>query len=299
MRRPRGTLTTAAVSLLLLSACAGTTAQSAGAPAAGAPSGSAPAPSGDTLALRVQQTGGFATPSTYVTRLPQVSVYADGRVITEGPQIAIFPGPALPAVQVQQIDPAAVRTLVDKAVAAGVRSGADLGQPPIADATTTRFTVRADAGVQTAEAYALTEASEGQAGVSAAQQAARAKLKALLDQLTDLPATLGTAGSAEPKPYEATTIAAVASPYVPGDEPATSAQPAVPWPGPALPGESLGGAGLSCVTVSGAAATAVLAAATDANAMTPWTSGGKKWTITLRPLLPDEAGCGDLKDAAS
>ena len=52
----------------------------------------------DGLVLRVEYTGGFVSPSATVGRLPLVSVYADGRVISEGPQIDIFPGPALPGV---------------------------------------------------------------------------------------------------------------------------------------------------------------------------------------------------------
>jgi hypothetical protein len=51
------------------------------------------------LVLRAEYTGGFISPSVLVGRLPIVSVYADGRVITEGPVEAIFPGPALPNVQ--------------------------------------------------------------------------------------------------------------------------------------------------------------------------------------------------------
>ena len=35
--------------------------------------------------------------------------------------------------------------------------------------------------------------------------------------------------------------------------------------------------------------------AEDANANTPWTSGGNQFTVTFRPLLPDETGCADLK----
>ncbi len=31
-----------------------------------------------------------------------------------------------------------------------------------------------------------------------------------------------------------------------------------------------------------------------ANAATPWVSDGKRWTVALRPLLPDETDCGDL-----
>ena len=39
---------------------------------------------------------------------------------------------------------------------------------------------------------------------------------------------------------------------------------------------------------------AVLATAAKANAATPWTSGGRTWSLHLRPLLPDESGCADL-----
>jgi hypothetical protein len=41
----------------------------------------------------------------------------------------------------------------------------------------------------------------------------------------------------------------------------------------------------------------VLAAAKSAKSITPWTSGGRQWTVVFRPLLPDEAGCADLKAA--
>ena len=32
-------------------------------------------------------------------------------------------------------------------------------------------------------------------------------------------------------------------------------------------------------------------AATQANQLTPWTSGGRRYAIAFRPLLPDEATC--------
>lgn len=250
--------------------------------------------------LRVRQTGGFAASSAYLTRLPLVSVYDDGRVVTEGPQIDIYPAPALPNVQVQQIDPAAVQTLVDKAVAAGVHTGADLGQPPIADAMTTRFMVRTGAGEQTVDVLALTEASGPQSGLTDAQRAARAKLAKLLDQLSDLRATLGSAASSPSTPYAPSAVAAVAGPYQAGTDPSMSAQPAVPWPGPALPGEAVGpGAEVGCVTVTGAPLTATLAAARSANALTPWGWGGRQWSVALRPLLPDEADCAALRAATS
>ena len=65
------------------------------------PAGALPPAGG--LVLLVEHTGGFVTPDTTASRLPLVSVYSDGRVVTEGPVIAIYPGPALPNVQVTPV----------------------------------------------------------------------------------------------------------------------------------------------------------------------------------------------------
>ena len=43
--------------------------------------------------------------------------------------------------------------------------------------------------------------------------------------------------------------------------------------------------------VSGEDLTTLLAAAKDANALTPWTSGGTEYHLIFRPLLPDEHTC--------
>jgi hypothetical protein len=54
---------------------------------------------------------------------------------------------------------------------------------------------------------------------------------------------------------------------------------------------------LGCVTVSGGEVAPVLAAARSANANTAWSSGGKQWAVTFRPLLPEENDCADLAGA--
>jgi len=64
----------------------------------------------------------------------------------------------------------------------------------------------------------------------------------------------------------------------------------------ALPGEPFLPP-VGCVTATGAQGQAVLAAAKRATTITPWTSADRQWTVVLRPLLPDEAGCADLKGA--
>ena len=54
-----------------------------------------------------------------------------------------------------------------------------------------------------------------------------------------------------------------------------------------LPGQ----AGIRCGTVTGKDLGRVLAAAGQANELTPWTADGERWELVFRPLLPDESGC--------
>lgn len=255
------------------------------------PSTSAPSPdSGGGLVLQVAHTGGFVMPPTTFARLPLVSVYADGRVITEGPVIAIHPAPALPNLQVAQLDPARVQDLVQRALDAGVGQDLDYGMPPVADVPSTRFTVVTDDGTEVTEVYALQEGlfpEPDAAGLTEEQVAARAGLQDLLEDLT--------AAGSPTESYEPDAVAAVVTPYVEADD-AAPEQPEVAWPGPPLPGEPLDEPlDISCVTARGEAAQAVLEAAASANAATPWTSDdGTRWSLLLRPLLPHETGCADL-----
>jgi len=136
--------------------------------------------------------------------------------------------------------------------------------------------------------YALWETPEG-SGLTAEQEDARGRLSELMSSLTDT----GTAGTTS---YEPESMAAVVSPWV--DPQDGLAQPGVPWPGPTLPGEPTGGPlDVTCVTATGPEAQALAEAALSADAATPWlTNDGSRWTVTFRPLLPDETGCADLTD---
>ncbi|MGY1747290.1 hypothetical protein [Blastococcus sp. SYSU D00695] len=275
----------AALALVLLCSCAER--PDGGEAAPPAPAADLP----DGLVLQVAHVGGFVTPEMLASRLPVVSVYSDGRVLSDGPVVAIYPGPALPNVQVARVDEATVRDLVERALAAGVAETGDLGSPPVADATSTRFTLVTAEGTHVREAYALTEAAGIDGELTPVQREARAALTGLLDALT------GTATSAT-EPYVPEALAVVARPWTPVDDEAEPelAQPDVAWPGPALPGEPMAPAlDLSCLTVTGADTSAVLAAAAGANARTPWVAAdGSRWALSFRPLLPHEAGCADL-----
>jgi hypothetical protein len=210
-------------------------------------------------------------------------------VISGGPTIATYPPPALPNLQEHRIAASAVQDLVDRALAAGVADTSDLGSPPIADATSTRFTVVTASHTYVREAYALADSSGAAGGLTEEQRTARSKLSHLVDALT------GTTADGESTPYAPTTVAALVTPWTaPQNGPA---QPEKPWPGPALPGTPLGGLpDLSCATATGDQARQLLAAARSANADTPWAGAhGSRWTVTFRPLLPDESSCADLR----
>ena len=290
MTRLRGSWTAAAaVTLFLLSACARTDA--AGTPgefaSPGASGGSsAPAPA-DQLVLRVEQGGGLAGNRAQPGKLPAVSVYADGRVITVGPQIAIYPAPALPNVQVQIAPPATLAELLAQGKA--LAGAGDLGRPAIADGTTTTVTIQG----RTIAAYALNEAQPSDPSLTAAQRESRRQLLAFTEQLTQLP---GAKGMPEAQPYTPVALAALARPWVKPADDLPSPPAPTPWPGPALPGDSVQpGANQGCVTVTGAEVADLLAAAKKANQNTPWESGTGTFSVSFRPLLPDESSCADLQ----
>jgi hypothetical protein len=266
--------------------------------APGAPPSAELPPEGDALVLRVEHVGGFTTPEIQVGRLPLVSVYADGRVIVEGPVPAIYPAFAWPNVQVLDIGRDRVQQLVDRALAAGVGENADLGMPPLADVPSTRFTVVTARETHVREVYGLSEtAGMPDTGLTAEQEAARQELADLFTELTDLGVL--EAGDEPPASYTPAAVAAIVRPWTAPEEDIAQglAPDPVPWPGPPLPGEPLGPLpDLTCVVATGEQATAVRQAAGDANALTPWSSGGSTWSVTFRPLLPDESGCADLVD---
>ncbi|WP_041841126.1 hypothetical protein [Actinoplanes friuliensis] len=295
MTRLRGSFPAAAVvTLFLLGACAQTTGAGAAAEASGSPVPPAIPGDSDTLVLRVAYTGGFVGPDALAGRMPETSVYADGRVIFNGPVPASYPGPAVPNVQLITVSPDTLRELVDGAVAAGVREGTDFGQPGVADAPSTEVSVLlADGRRQAVAAEALAEAQADDPMLTAPQKQARKELLGFIDKLDRL-TTQPTSGT--PQPYKAETLAAIVTPWVdPGDD-LPGKPKAIAWPGPALPGESLSPTvKINCVAATGAEAKAVLDAAAEATAITPWTSGGKTYSVRLRPLLPEETGCADLK----
>lgn len=288
-RRPFGTTLALGLVATLLAACA-----AGGGGAVASPDGSAaptetPPPAlptnPDALVLQVRDEGGFVMPQYNFSRTPQISVYADGRVIQQGAQVLMFPGPILPPLFVSTLDEATLLSLLEQAAAAGLASGANAAYPAttVADAPDTVFAVRGQNG--------LTETSFGafgieQTGLAAAEVEARRAATAFLGALQAAVSAAPGGASFTPAAIRllvADYVAQADFPQEPVDWPlATSlATGGTAW----FPGQPEMG---RCLVVEGADLETLWPALGAANALTPFASDGKQYALTVRPLLPDE-----------
>lgn len=246
------------------------------------------------LVIRYEQTGGFVAPNFLVTRYPIVSVYGDGTTITEGPVDAIYPGPALPNLQVTKLTEAGIQKLLARARDAGLLGpDATYNVTNIADATTAEFTVVAAGATHHVSAYALGMVSE--TGLDSKAVAARAKLLAFANAIGDLHKTVGPDAAAEvPYDYDAIRIYVMTGAPVPSD-PSLTREP-LAWP-LAAPLATFGAPGTGsmtnarCGVVSGTDLALLKPLFPNATQITGWKAAGKVYTLFLLPLLPDQTAC--------
>jgi len=242
------------------------------------------------LVLRIETGGGFVAVESTLAALPGVSIYGDGRMIVQGPVIEIYPGPALPNLQVTRLSEDAIQAILAAARNAGLLDGdASYDYPCVTDVGTTTFTVNAEGRSNVVSAYAL---GFDQGGCPGVDEEARAALVGFQADLGD-PRTLVPEGSiGEEEPYAPTEMRVFVLPYR-GDP--TLPQEPVLWPVQSSLdtfGEPLDvPEGVRCGVVGGGELPALLEAATSANQLTPWTGGGIEHGLIFRPLLPDEHGC--------
>jgi len=216
------------------------------------------------LVLRIEMGGGHVIPSFIVGRIPELSVFGDGRVIVLGPQIAIF--------------------------------GADAhyDHPGIADAGTTTFTVVAEGRRHVISAYALSEAGAPDAQLEPDVRRARAALSALQQRALDMRSWLGQA-IIEPEAayrYQSLRVfVTAAQPQEPADLEPSFADWPLATPLAAFGAPLVGFAEMRCGVVTGNELEALRAALENSNQLTFWRSEGATYQLTPRPLLPDESGC--------
>jgi hypothetical protein len=247
------------------------------------------------LVLRVSTGGGLIGPSVRLTGFPGLSLYGDGRLITQGAQIDIFPGPAMPAVQVTRVTEAGVQRVLRAARSAGLL-GPDRHYDfqQIMDAGTTTFTVVAAGGVHRISAVALFEGAD-LSRVPEDEREPRRLMAAFQQDLMDVRGRLGADVVGPDQPYVPSAIRIVSSASDPKNAEDPQFVKIADWPlarGLATFGEPRLGGSVRCGDVSGADLNTVGPALTASHQLTFWRSQGHFYQLQLRPLLPDEhPGC--------
>jgi hypothetical protein len=243
------------------------------------------------LILRVHVGGGFVPIDYSLRNVPSWSLFGDGRLVVTGPQIEIYPGPALPNLQVSQFSEEGIQQILEAARDAGL-FGPDrrYDHPGIADASTTTFTVVAEGQRHFISAYAL-GFDEPPGMISQEDLDAR---RALLDFQTKIGDRnwLPQGSITEEQPFDFDELRI----FVRDDAPKDDALPQeeLRWPlSPGLAdfGTELPDLDLRCGSIQGADLDTFLPLAQQANELTPWRNDNHLYGLILRPLLPDESGC--------
>jgi len=249
----------------------------------------------NTLVFRVRWEGGFVTTEMLLGRLPIVVVYADGRVITQGPVPAIDPGPLMPNLQERTISAAALERLIELAREKNLLRTVHYAYPGIADAPDTVLEIELDGKSYRVSAYALTEAAVDlpYGGLDQAEIDGRAALREFIDALTGIPAS-DFADQEHPYAIDGLRIYAGQAVVVPNSE-LPGEQPAVDWPleDLATAGEAVDNSPLDirCQVVDGEDLDAVLPLLQAANSLQTFRSEAELYSLIAVPLLPGETGC--------
>ena len=154
------------------------------------------------MVIQYAEVGGFVPREFAFQQTPNVLVSGDGRVFGPGAQIEIYPGPLLPAVQVQSITEEGIQAILAAADEAGLFAQIDYEQPTnIADASTAQVTINVDGQTYVHEAYALGLANPGEPGEETTPE--RQALADFIAQLMDLPTLVGADQLGEQTMFEA------------------------------------------------------------------------------------------------
>ena len=153
--------------------------------------------------IQITSEGGFAPVDMILGRGPGYTLLSDGRLIYEGPTIAIFPGPLVPNYQVTTIDDQQMQLVLDLVDQMGLpemdRKVDDSAASRVADATTEVITYWDTNGEHVYAVYAL--------GIDLDQDPAPATAA-----FAELLGLMGDLISGEAVPYEPDRVRIVAGP---------------------------------------------------------------------------------------
>jgi hypothetical protein len=224
-------------------------------------------------------------PWVTLTYYPIVVLYTDGRLIMPGPQIELYPGPALPNLQVTQLTLNGVDQVLAWAADAGLQ-GEDrfLGQP-MPDAGVTTFQV-----LQPGAAVPHTTTVADLSGVDAETTAVRKFQDVLLSIRQWLPNDV----IGDDQPYQWRSLQILTAPADPASQPDPALVTVADWPLADLASAGIpidGDGGRRCGLVEGADADLLRPAVVSANELTLWRSEGVVYSVGFHPLLPDDVAC--------
>lgn len=248
------------------------------------------------LVLRVEVGGGFVPAEVAVAQIPPFSLFGDGRVITEGPRIQIFPRPALPNLLVTRVSEEGVQRILEEARDAGLL-GPDrhYDYPFVADAPTTTFTVVAEGTRHVVSAYALGFELTGGPPPDEESRDPRSALAEFEARVLNLRSWLPEGSVGEEEFFAFDELRIYARPWTARDQPAELEPTVKEWP----LAQSLAEFGrpvdfppdTRCGSVQGKELETLLPTLQESNELTLWRSEGATYRLVLRPLLPDESGC--------
>lgn len=265
----------------------------------------------DDVIVKIEYAGGFVMPQTLINRMPVFVLFGNGCYVVQGPQIEIFPAPALPNLQETCLNEEGVQEILARATAAGLLDGdAEYRNDMIADATTTVFTVTAGGQTSVVRAYALElDAGMDDPNMTEEQQEAREKLLTFMQDMSGVDFWIDPemiVEEAHEYEIERMQIAVLpaGSPSAPQIEDGIEPQ-VLEWPlesdlatfgAPYLTGE------FNCDVVEGEDLTTLLPKLQEANQLTHWVSGAEgtpeagdedAYILFLRPLFPGEDACAE------
>jgi len=180
----------------------------------------------DDVILRLGYVGGFVPVGYAFTNVPTLLVSGDGRLITQAPVAAIYPGPLLPALNVRTISEAGIQKLLQLADTAGLlKTPPDYsGEILVADAPDTQVVISADGAtyIHQAPALGFEERNESDA---------RRALAKFAELLGDIGVVVGNENLGEDAPLVAGSYRIQARPQTVEDLAAYDPAPTeMPWP---------------------------------------------------------------------
>ena len=227
----------------------------------------------DDVVISVANEGGFVPRELDFTRTPTAMVTGDGRSLSTGPVIAIYPGPLLPNLLEQSITPDATQRLLALADELGLLADVTYARnDQIADAPDTVVTITVGDTTYRHQAYAL--------GIDTEDDRGRAALAEFVAAMTDLPATVGADQLGEQEPFVSEQYLIQATPIDPATL-STDVEPTLqPWPADAP--VRLAAADV-CAEVPVAEFEPLFA---DADVLTFFTDAGVTYQVSVVPQIP-------------